>query len=427
MNIGVVGLSHQGLVYSSFLAKNNHNIIGIDSDKNLIKNLKTRYYSEDTKVEPFIKTNLRKFKKKILFSNNFKKISNCDFIFITQDVKILNDGKKDEKKVFDLIKTVSKYAKINSNFIILSQVKVGFANKIVQYLERKRRKLNIFNSPDILTIGQALNDLERKKILIVGHEDRAVKYKQKVKYFFKKINKKILFTSLNTVEITKEAVQLKLALDVTFVNLLSDFCKKNNSDTYNVINYMKLDSRFSKRGYWRPGLGFGGGHIERGLKTFDKNLNSNYQNLIKKVIIYNDKRIDYFVNNMESEFKRIKNLKLGILGLSYKKNSESTFRSYAVRFLKKLKKQKNKIFAYDPSAKLSKSFQKKFNIKQVSKLNVVLGKSNTLLVLCDWDQFKKIDLITLVENKISLIIDPFNIFQKMKLKLSKLNINYINL
>ena len=57
MNIGIVGLSHQGLVYSSFLAKNNLNIIGIDSDKNLIKNLKTRYYSEDTKVEPFIKTN----------------------------------------------------------------------------------------------------------------------------------------------------------------------------------------------------------------------------------------------------------------------------------------------------------------------------------------------------------------------------------
>ena len=144
MNIGIVGLSHQGLVYSSFLAKNNLNIIGIDSDKNLIKNLKTRYYSEDTKVEPFIKTNLRKFRKKILFSNNFKKISNCDFIFITQDVKILNDGKKDEKKVYDLIKTVSKYAKVNSSFIILSQVKVGFANNIVQYLERKGRKLNIF-------------------------------------------------------------------------------------------------------------------------------------------------------------------------------------------------------------------------------------------------------------------------------------------
>ena len=130
---------------------------------------------------------------------------------------------------------------------------------------------------------------------------------------------------------------------------------------------------------------------------------------------------------MESKFKRIQNLKLGILGLSYKKNSESTFRSYAVRFLKKLKKQKNKIFAYDPSARLSKSFQKKLNIKQVSKLDIVLGKSNTLLVLCDWDQFKKIDVTTLVENKISLIIDPFNIFEKMKLKLSKLNINYINL
>ena len=27
MNIGIVGLSHQGLVYSSFLAKNNLNII----------------------------------------------------------------------------------------------------------------------------------------------------------------------------------------------------------------------------------------------------------------------------------------------------------------------------------------------------------------------------------------------------------------
>ena len=99
----------------------------------------------------------------------------------------------------------------------------------------------------------------------------------------------MIYTNLETVEVAKEAVQLKLGLDVTFVNLLDDFCKYNKAITHDVIDYMKLDIRFSKKGYWRPGLGFGGGHIERGLKTFDKNLNTNYKNLIEQIITFNEK------------------------------------------------------------------------------------------------------------------------------------------
>ena len=426
MNIGIVGLSHQGLVYASFLAKRNFKIFGFDTNKDLIKQLNTKFVSEDTKAEPLIKKNLEKFQKKIIFSDDFKKISNCDFILITEDVKILYDGNKDEKRVIKLIKKSAKYAKINSNFIILSQVKVGFAKKFFNYLKGKK-KINILNTPDILTIGQALGDLEKKQTFIIGLEDKYLKFNKKINSFFIKLRKKTIFTNFNTVEVAKEAIQLKLGLDVTFVNLLSDFSKQNNSDTTKIIDYMKIDSRFSKKGYWRPGLGFGGGHIERGLKTFDKKFNDNYKSLMREIITYNEKRIYHFANDIESKLKKIKDLRIGILGLSYKKNSESTFRSYAVRFLDIIKKQKNTIFAFDPAAKLSNSYQKKFNVKQLTKLNLVLEKSNVILILCDWDNFGEIKIKNLIKNKINIVIDPYNILKKEESNFLKSKIIYFKL
>ena len=424
MNIGIVGLSHQGLVYMSFLCKLNFKIVGVDSDISLINDLKKDFVSFDTQAEPSIQRTLKKNKKNIRFTNNFRDIKNCDFILITEDVKILKDGSKDETKVFNLIKIALKNAKSNSNFIILSQVSVGFANKIKKLV---KNKINILNSPDILTIGQALKDLEEKKTYIVGLSNKELNNSKNIKNFFLKIKKKVIFTNLETVEVAKEAVQLKLGLDVTFVNLLADFCKYNKAITHDVIEYMKLDVRFSKKGYWRPGLGFGGGHIERGLKTFDKNLNLNYKNLMREVIDFNEKRMDYFTNHVMSYLKKINNSKIGILGLSYKKNSESVFRSYATRFLQKIKKQKNLVYAYDPFAKFSKNFEKKYSIKQVSEIKTVMKNSNVLLFMCDWDEFNKINMKNLNKSNIKIIVDPFNIFRKDKDNFYKNGIKYLDL
>ena len=140
MNIGIVGLSHQGLVYMSFLSKFNFKIIGIDTNKNLIKELKENFVSTDTLAEPSIQKTLRINKKKITFTNNFKEITKCNLLLITEDVKILHDGSKNESKVYYLIKTALKNVKNNSNLIILSQVSVGFANKIKKITNVKKDK-----------------------------------------------------------------------------------------------------------------------------------------------------------------------------------------------------------------------------------------------------------------------------------------------
>lgn len=426
MNIGIVGLSHQGLVYMSFLSKLNFKIVGLDTNKNLINDLKKNFVSIDTQAEPSIQKTLKKNKKKIKFTNNFKEIVNCNFLLVTEDVKILPDGSKNETKVLDLIKIASKNIKTNTNFIILSQVSVGFAYKI-KNLVKNKKNINILNSPDILTIGQALRDLEEKKIFIVGLSNTKLAKNKNIKNFFSKIKKKIIFTSLETVEVAKEAVQLKLGLDVTFVNLLADFCKYNKAITHDVIDYMKHDVRFSKKGYWRPGLGFGGGHIERGLKTFDQNLNINYKNLVREIINYNEKRMDYFINHVKSHLINFKNPKIGILGLAYKKNSESVFRSYAVRFIQKMNKQKNFVNVYDPVAKFSKDFEKKHHVKQVTQIKTVLKNSNVLLVMCDWDEFKKIHFKNLNQLNVKIIADPFSIFKKDRNKFHQKGIKYLDL
>ena len=86
MNIGIIGLSHQGLVYISFLVKRNFKIIGIDTSKPLIKNLRKNYISKDTQAEPLVQNTLKKHKKKIIFTDDFKKLKNCNFVLIAATV-----------------------------------------------------------------------------------------------------------------------------------------------------------------------------------------------------------------------------------------------------------------------------------------------------------------------------------------------------
>jgi len=80
-NIAVVGLGFVGLSLSSVLASKNNNVIGIDTDNQKCLEIRNGILPL---FEPDLEKTLRiGLKKKLIISNNFSLIKNCDMIFVT--------------------------------------------------------------------------------------------------------------------------------------------------------------------------------------------------------------------------------------------------------------------------------------------------------------------------------------------------------
>ena len=82
--LAFVGLTHLGLNYLAASASKKYSVLGIDLNKNKIKKLNDNIIEYR---EPNLKKTILKNKKNIYFSNDFKKLKQCDLVFISEDVK----------------------------------------------------------------------------------------------------------------------------------------------------------------------------------------------------------------------------------------------------------------------------------------------------------------------------------------------------
>ena len=81
MNIAVVGLGFVGLSLSGVFALKNNNVVGVDIDNQKCLEIRNGVLPL---FEPDLEKTLRiGLKKKLIISNNFSLIKNCDMIFVT--------------------------------------------------------------------------------------------------------------------------------------------------------------------------------------------------------------------------------------------------------------------------------------------------------------------------------------------------------
>ena len=67
----------------------------------------------------------------------------------------------------------------------------------------------------------------------------------------------IVFTGIETAELTKYAANAFLAMKVTFINEMADLCEKVGADVHDVARGIGLDGRIGRK-FLHPGPGYGG-------------------------------------------------------------------------------------------------------------------------------------------------------------------------
>lgn len=399
-------MSHLGICHAVTTAEKGFTVRCFDQSFHRIERLKKGLIDF---FEPNLDKLLKKNKKKIKFVNNIIDLRECDLVFFSKDIPTDSNNKSKYNEINTLIKKATKLMNTKSVFIILSQVKPGFTETI------KWNKKNLYYQVETLIFGEAINRALKPEQLIIGSFNNKI-HKKYLK-FLNNYKSKINIMSYKSAELSKISINLYLISSLSFTNSIAELCEKIDADWSKIQPILRQDRRIGKYAYLNPGLGILSGNLQRDLETYKKTLSENNCNLqIPKAWKKNSNfRKSWVKDLLNSEFKSFLKKRIGLYGLTYKKDTATLKNSPSISLIKGLKKTNFNV--YDP-----KAFIKKPNFKNVVVYNDIvkfLKTSDLLIILTDWNEIKNCSYKILSNYKGKQIIDPYEAIQSKKLMKNK--------
>ncbi|HEX2786720.1 MAG TPA: nucleotide sugar dehydrogenase [Ignavibacteria bacterium] len=413
--IGIIGLWHLGSVIAVSWAKLGYKVIGFDYDKKRIENFKQ---NKPPIFEPGLEDEIKDLTEKGLlsFTYNIKDLSECDFVFLTYDTPVRDDDSSDTSILKKSVKDVRGVMKDNSILIVSSQSPVGYCEELRNLLKKKNKTLELAYSPENLRLGEAIECYLNPGRIILGTASKDTE--QKCIELFGKITNDILAMSLESSEMVKHGINSFLSTSIVFANHIADLCEEKGANITDVIKGMKSDVRIGQKAYLAPGIGFSGGTLGRDLKVLEtvNNEMDGYAKLFGFIHKTNFERKKVIVKKIEKILKKLKGKNIGILGLTYKPGTSTLRRSLPLEIVDLLIKSKAKVKVFDPKADYAElTFKPKFKIE--NSIEAVADKSDILVILTDWPDFKNYDWSKIISSMNSKnFLDVKNFLDKKKMK-----------
>jgi UDP-N-acetyl-D-galactosamine dehydrogenase len=405
INPCVIGLGYVGLPIILHLASkfSSH---GFDINTNRINNLKNKIdTNNEFKSKDF-------YKKKIHFTNNLSDIKNCNFFIICVPTSVKKNQKPNLQNLKNAIDIVSKVLKKNDIIFIESTIYPGLTKQYKNYLEKKTNLKNnidfyIGYSPERMNPGDKANTLKNiKKIVAINTEKKSVL--KKVNKVYNTVSKEIILSkNIRAAETAKVIENIQRDLNIALINEILLICKKLKIDFKEVLRLAKTKWNFIN---FNPGLV--GGHCLPVDPYYLSSIAAKKKfktNVILAGRKTNDKMSNFIINDLKfflaKKNKSLKNSKIIIIGLSYKAGVADMRNSLNFEIFKKLKKNCNNVYGYDPFVenKIRKNYRIYNKINANKKYDVILFLSNH-------EKFKKKFKNILLSKNRNNILDPFRYF-----------------
>jgi len=448
LKVVIIGSGYVGLTTATLLAYLGNNVSLIDIDKEKIRKLKEGNlpYFEYGMGEL-----LRQVSHKIDFINSWENLDlNSDVVFIAVGTPMDRDGSVDLSQLQDSIDSLSKKMNETNNPLIVlkSTVPPGTSLKVKEQLEDKLRakgitiEAMIASNPEFLREGRALYDFLYPDRIVIGAETTNILNKLTELYrpileqsfatpsFFniKKRPPELVETDTNSAELIKYAANSFLAMKISFINEFANLAEKVGADISDVARGIGLDRRIGPD-FLQAGVGWGGSCFPKDTSAI---LNTAKQigldmDLIKATITVNEKQKEMIINKLQLQLGDLKGKVIGILGLAFKPGTDDLRNASSFYVIEKLIKLGVYIKAFDPAAmeKAKRSFNN-LKIEYTNSSEEVFIDSHAVVLITDWEEFKRIPLITVgnyMKNK--LIIDGRNVFDQDEVY--KAGITYIGI
>jgi UDPglucose 6-dehydrogenase len=388
----VVGIWHLGSVYSGCLAELGCLVIGVDRDKDKVRNL-------NRGVPPLFEPGLGEVILKNIRLNRLsytvdlkRAVVGASFVLIAFDTRVDENDEVDLSGVYDIAAELSEWLENGSIVIVSSQVPVGTCEEIKSLIRQKRPSLNfdVAYVPENLRLGQAIARFMNPERIVIGADNESTL--DRVEEFFSVVKAPKIRMNLRSAEMTKHALNAFLATSISFINEIANLCDEVGADALKVAEALRLDSRIGTKAMLRPGLSFAGGTLARDLKVLQKlGWKVGYETrLINSVLEVNRQQNRIIAGKLRKIYGSLENLTVGVLGLTYKAGTSTLRRSASLEMIRDLTVGGAKVRAYDPKADLNE-IQGHREFEFCSDPLAMASGSDALIFVTDWPEFKELD------------------------------------
>jgi UDPglucose 6-dehydrogenase len=215
---------------------------------------------------------------------------------------------------------------------------------------------------------------------------------EKVSQLYAPLRAPVLISDIRTAEMIKYASNAFLATRISFINEIANICDELGADVREVADGMGLDKRIG-RSFLDAGLGWGGSCFPKDVKALAHMavLHNTQPQLLQAVMDINRnqrRRVVYKLRKVLGGSFLDKTI--GILGLSFKPNTDDMREAPSVEIIHLLENEGAKIQAYDPQA-MENAAKELPGISLCPDPYQMAEGVDALVLATEWNEFKQLD------------------------------------
>jgi UDPglucose 6-dehydrogenase len=406
--IGFVGLSHLGLIYSLATAAKGFDVVAYDHDGALTAQCAAGKFPID---EPGFSELFDEHRARIRYTSDETALAECELVFYSLDVRTNERNESDLGALTALIRATAPKLSPGTIAVILSQVSPGYMRQLRTEL-RELSPADFYYQVETLIFGRAVERAMQPERFMVGAYDRARSLPVPLQAWHAAFKCPVLVMGLESAELAKIAINLFLVSTVATTNTLAEICEAIGADWNEIVPALQLDRRIGPHASLKPGLGIGGGNLERDLVTV-QSLAARHGTEAGIVTAWQRNsrhRRDWAIRQIERAFpSKEHQAVLAVWGFAYKVDTHSTKNSPSIELMRALRR--HRIRAHDPAAQIDAAEFPHVTIFS-SPLAAAEG-ADALLVMTPWSSYASLpvkELRKVLRGRI--IIDPYAILDE---------------
>jgi GDP-mannose 6-dehydrogenase len=359
MKLSVLGLGYVGAVSAGCLARDGHEVIGVDPELrkvDLINAGRTPVIEKD--IGEIIEEQVAAGRLRAT-TDVVAALGNSDLLLVCVGTPSVPNGGIDLKyvrRVCEQIGTALRRHHGAPVVVVRSTMLPGTMRELViPTLEansgkRAGTEFGVCINPEFLREGTAVYDYYHPPKTVVGEFNRASG--DLLASLYARMPGPLIRTDIETAEMVKYADNAWHALKVGFANEIGNICKALEVDSHRVMDIFCQDTKLNLSPYYlKPGFAFGGSCLPKDLrallykaKTLDLTLP-----ILGAILLSNEQQIERGVRAVVEQGNR----KVGILGFSFKSGTDDLRESPVVELAERLIGKGFELRVYDGNVRLA--------------------------------------------------------------------------
>lgn len=386
--ISIIGLGYVGLPTALIVANAGYKVFGYDKDTEIISELNNhKLRILENGFEDFFKTVVKK--NKISFKNNLEK---SDIYIIAVPTPIYKDKTPDLSYIESALEEIVPLLKKNDTIILESTSPIGTTKNILQKIKSERKDLfskdqlpcfSLAYCPERVLPGNLVHEILNNDRIVGGINKDSSK---SIKKFYQSFTLGNVFdTNSQTAELVKLTENAFRDVNIAFANELSMFCENKDID---ILDAIELANKHPRVNILNPGIGVGG-HCIPVDPWFIVHSSKKYSSLIKRSREINDEKTKWVLEKIIQIIDKLlvsnKDVKIGILGITYKPNINDTRESPSYKIALSLKEKYNSLSVSDEYV-----YPKPKELNCISK-DRLIKESDIIFILTKHSEYKNIN------------------------------------